>query len=502
MVKATADLPGRRAWTVSISSLVATVLIDRLTSPFISLVFLYILATAVAVWFLGERRGLLLAVIAVLAGAAAKHLDIAGVAMHGRGVGLGTEAWNTFARILSVTVVAVVVDGLRAALALERWRASTDTLTGVLNKSAFQEQAAIVVQRARTEERALVLGYMDLDGFKGVNDRHGHSAGDRVLRAFADAASKAIRGADLFARIGGDEFVVLMSVRTCEEGDQVAELLHARLTRILRDTGYAVTCSMGVLVSPADTFDLDDGGLELADTLMYEVKRAGKNALRIARGGSMVAQLHAAYPPITDGDGLADLLGQIDRIDRQPAAPLPPPVVANRTPSFFSPAPRPVDEQDRQHAVDATGIVEAPTDPVLQAIVAAGARLFKAPIAALSIIDHDRQWFAARVGLDAPETSRAVSFCAHAIMSPGELLVVPDATQDKRFAGNPLVQGGPGIRFYAGAPIIGADGQPLGALCVIDQRPRGGDLPLEELAALAEQAAHAIAEITAHAKAA
>ncbi len=169
--------------------------------------------------------------------------------------------------------------------------------------------------------------------------------------------------------------------------------------------------------------------------------------------------------------------------------------------SFFSPAPRPLDERERQRAVDALGVLRAPPDPALHAIVAEGAHLFRTPMAALSIVDRDRQWFAARVGLDAPETSRAVSFCAHAILSPRDLLVVEDATQDDRFAGNPLVQFEPGIRFYAGAPITAPNGQPLGTLCVIDTRPRSGDLPLVRLSALADRAARAIADMARHAEA-
>jgi diguanylate cyclase (GGDEF)-like protein len=317
LVGLSARLSGRRAWAFSIFCTVATVLADHLTGATVSLSFLYMLSAAVTVWCLGERDGLLLAVLGVLAGAVLRHFDFIGVVIHGRTIGLGTEAWNAFARILSVGLVGVIANGLRVALALERWRASHDGLTGALNKAAFTEQAADTVARARLQGRALVLAYMDLDGFKGVNDRHGHSAGDRVLRAFAEAAAKAIRGADLFARIGGDEFVALMSVRSCAEGDQVAEMLHGRLSKILRETGFPVTCSMGALVSGSEEFDLDGGGIELADTLMYEVKRSGKDALRIARAGGVEATtLHSAFPPIVD-NSLADVLARIDEAERE-----------------------------------------------------------------------------------------------------------------------------------------------------------------------------------------
>ncbi|UAK24149.1 GAF domain-containing protein [Sphingomonas nostoxanthinifaciens] len=163
--------------------------------------------------------------------------------------------------------------------------------------------------------------------------------------------------------------------------------------------------------------------------------------------------------------------------------------------SFFSPPPLPNDEAKRQHAVDRSGILRAPPDPALQAIVARAADLFGSAIAAVSIVDRQRQWFAARIGLDAPETSRAVSFCAHAILDPQRVMVIEDATLDDRFAGNPLVTGAPAIRFYAGASILDPRGRPLGALCAIDPEPRSGTLPLDELAALAGEVAAIIAEI-------
>jgi GAF domain-containing protein len=163
--------------------------------------------------------------------------------------------------------------------------------------------------------------------------------------------------------------------------------------------------------------------------------------------------------------------------------------------SIFSPAPRPANERERQRAVEASGVLRAPPDPTLHRLVAKAAKLFDAPMAALSIIDRDRMWFAARIGIDAPETSRSVSFCAHAILNPDEPLIVIDTAGDERFEGNPLVQGEPGVRFYVGVPVCNADGHPLGALCVLDIEPREDPLPVSAMAKLAERAGQAIAEI-------
>ena len=160
---------------------------------------------------------------------------------------------------------------------------------------------------------------------------------------------------------------------------------------------------------------------------------------------------------------------------------------------FHSPAELPANEEQRQRAVERSGVLGRRKDVGLQRVVDEAAKFFDTQIAAISIIDRDRQWFAASAGLEAEETPRAISFCAHAIHRPGEPMVVPDAREDMRFAGNPLVMFAPHIRFYAGVPLVDREGYPLGALCVIDSRPRQEPPNLIELSLLAREAERLIA---------
>ena len=137
----------------------------------------------------------------------------------------------------------------------------------------------------------------------------------------------------------------------------------------------------------------------------------------------------------------------------------------------MQPPALPIDEDERLRELDELQILDTPPEDDFDAIVTVTARICQVPMAAISLIDRDRQWFKARYGIDTPETSRTISFCGHAILER-ERLVVPDATLDPRFYDNPAVSGPPNVRFYAGALLRVEGGRPLGTLCVIDRTPR------------------------------
>ena len=140
-------------------------------------------------------------------------------------------------------------------------------------------------------------------------------------------------------------------------------------------------------------------------------------------------------------------------------------------PTTKGPNPAFCGEQDRLTVMASYGLDELENDDELLQIVQFAAKLCGAPISLVSLVEEQRQRFLARAGLDATETPRPTSFCAHAMMER-EPMVVPDALLDPRFERNPLVTGEPKIRFYAGAPLLSSEGAPLGSLCVIDTEPR------------------------------
>ena len=147
------------------------------------------------------------------------------------------------------------------------------------------------------------------------------------------------------------------------------------------------------------------------------------------------------------------------------------------------------DDQRRVAALHSLGILDTPQEERFERLTRLASTLFGAPIALVSLVDQDRQWFKSSVGLDVRETPRSVAFCSHAV-ELGDMLVVPDTMCDVRFAANPLVTGAPDIRFYAGQPVYSHSGAAVGTLCVIDRVPRDFNANqrqcLRDLAALVE----------------
>jgi GAF domain-containing protein len=143
--------------------------------------------------------------------------------------------------------------------------------------------------------------------------------------------------------------------------------------------------------------------------------------------------------------------------------------------------PVPENEAARLETLHQYEILDTDPEESFNDLTRLAAYICDTPIALISLVDSNRQWFMSRVGMDAKETSRDVSFCAHAILQDGPC-IVRDALDDERFKSNPMVLSDPYIRFYAGSPLISPEGFKIGTLCVIDREPR--QLSREQIAAL------------------
>ena len=149
--------------------------------------------------------------------------------------------------------------------------------------------------------------------------------------------------------------------------------------------------------------------------------------------------------------------------------------------------PTPHNEAQRLETLRSFGILDTLPEREFDDLALLASQICGTPMAMVSLIDADRQWFKAKIGVAATQTPRDLAFCAHAILQ-ADLFIIHDALEDERFLHNPFVTGDPRIRFYAGAPLLAADGQALGTLCVLDRVPR-------ELTAKQEESLRALSRL-------
>lgn len=245
--------------------------LDFSTGLYLSFALFYLVPIGVVTSFAGRAWGIAVAVVCTAVGLIG---DLA--SLEARGI---VPFWNAAMRLGVFVVVVVVLSQLRQAHQAERELARTDALTGVANFRWFEEEAQRAMYSSRRYGGPLSLAYLDLDGFKEVNDTRGHAAGDEVLKAFAATLRATLRPTDLVARLGGDEFVVLMPHTDAAS----AELALARVDLALADVPGAggIRFSAGIIQLDRAVGSIDDL-LAKADEHMYEVKVGKRRAAEAA----------------------------------------------------------------------------------------------------------------------------------------------------------------------------------------------------------------------------
>jgi diguanylate cyclase (GGDEF)-like protein len=243
--------------------------LDYSTGVEYSFSLFYLLPISLISWTISERFGLAFAILSSCVWIA---VDIWS---GNRAANLFAYIWNAAAR-LGFFLLPVFIIRLNRAMQRERIFARTDFLTGVLNARYFRELAQMEINRSFRYKRTFTIAFIDVDNFKTINDTFGHATGDTVLRAIATNIKTHLRKTDLVARVGGDEFVVLLT----ETGQQKAPIAFSKMQRALLkemdEKGWGVTFSIGVLTLTAPTISVDEM-LGRADQLMYVVKNSGKN---------------------------------------------------------------------------------------------------------------------------------------------------------------------------------------------------------------------------------
>ena len=243
-------------------------LADYGTSREVSLSLFYLAPVCLAAWLLGWRTGILLALTSTLA------WTVADAASGHTYANAAIFAWESAVRLGFFLQSAYLVARVRAHLESEAREARMDHHTGVLNSRGFYEAAQPVLALSRRMGGPLTLVYLDLDGFKAVNDVHGHREGDELLRRVAGALRGSVRDADLVARLGGDEFALLLPATDAAGARALVDKLRQKVSAVV--TPHSVTLSIGVATYQIAPEDLDYAVRE-SDALMYRAKRRGRN---------------------------------------------------------------------------------------------------------------------------------------------------------------------------------------------------------------------------------
>jgi diguanylate cyclase (GGDEF)-like protein len=267
---------GKPFWAaVGFLSIIILGLLDYLTGYELSFSLFYLIPISLVVWFVGRRLGVTASIVSALAEL------IVDILTGDQDAQPGVYFWNAALRFGFFIIVTLLLASLKKALEHERNLARTDYLTGATSLSFFYDLLQIEIDRFQRYGHPFTLAYVDIDNFKTVNDRFGHTTGDSVLRSVVMHARHALRKTDIVARLGGDELTILLPETDPETAQGVISKTQQGLVDEMNRCHWPVTFSIGVITFTAMPSTTDEL-MKMVDDLMYTVKRSGKNAISFA----------------------------------------------------------------------------------------------------------------------------------------------------------------------------------------------------------------------------
>jgi diguanylate cyclase (GGDEF)-like protein len=231
----------------------------------VGLSIFYLIPISIATWFAGIRGGLIVSGLSALIWFGAKWAVV-------DTFDLVKPLWDAGIRLAFFSVIVFQQNALKR----EQVRSRRDTLTGAGNRRYFQENARRELDRSKRYNRPFTVVYMDLDNFKKVNDTNGHDTGDTLLQIVTTILKKNVRSTDTIARLGGDEYALLLPETGADEAKRAMQKIHAKLLIAMQRKNWPVTFSIGVVTFETSP-DSVESMIKVVDELMYSAKRNGKN---------------------------------------------------------------------------------------------------------------------------------------------------------------------------------------------------------------------------------
>jgi diguanylate cyclase (GGDEF)-like protein len=271
------DFLSRRspAFIILTSLLIVAILglIDYLTGPETAFSIFYLLPIFLVTWY---ARKIWAYTVAILSAFSWFLADILSSHNYSH---IMIPIWNTGVRLGFFLIFTGGLEAIKRAFQAEKELARTDPLTGIANSRFFYESVSLEISRVNRTNEPMSFAYADVDDFKKINDSFGHRAGDELLRLMAHSMKQAVRAIDVLARIGGDEFIILLPNTDHDEAQAAVQRILRILSEAMIQHHWSVSFSFGVVTCRKPPANLDEI-IKQADRLMYEAKKSGKNKIR------------------------------------------------------------------------------------------------------------------------------------------------------------------------------------------------------------------------------